>query len=144
MRSVAKGPLTESIECYLAHKRALGKQLIKTGGMLHLLDDFLLTRDIADARQIVAADLDAFVASRPRHSAASYNGLIGAIRGLLDWMVIHDILPESPMQCELRRVLPSRRPFLFTPAQARCLLEAAQRLPSTPRAQNRGRSIAGS
>lgn len=38
MKGTPKGPLADSIERYLAHKRSLGKQLIKIGAMLQLLD----------------------------------------------------------------------------------------------------------
>jgi len=134
----AKGPLADSIELYLAHKRSLGKELAKVEPMLLLLDRYLLTQGVAELGQITAAHIDAFVASRPRRSPRSYNGLIGAIRGLLDWMVVHEVLLESPFRCEARRVTPPRRPFLFNPDQARRLLEVAEQLPSNPRAQTRG------
>jgi integrase len=133
-----RGPLADSIERYLAHKHSLGKQLTKVGAMLRLLDGYLLSHGVPDERQISSADLQAFIASRPRPSPRSYNGLIGAIRGLLDWMVVHEILPESPLHCESRRVTPTSKPFLFSPADARRLLEVASKLPSTPRVQNRG------
>jgi integrase len=133
-----KGPLADSIELYLAHKRSLGKELAKVEPMLLLLDGNLLAQGVAELLQITAAHIDAFVASRSRRSPRSYNGLIGAIRGLLDWMVVHEVLPESPLRCETRRVTPPRRPFLFNPDQARRLLEVAEQLPSNPRAQRRG------
>ena len=134
----AKGPLAQSIELYLAHKRSLGKQLATVGPMLHLLDRSLLARGIAELRQITPADLESFVAGRPRHSSRSYNELIGALRGLFDWLVVQEALPESPLRCASRRVTPSRRPFLFNPEQARNLLKVAGQLPSNPRAQARG------
>lgn len=138
MKAAPKGPLADSIERYLAHKHSLRKQMTKVGSMLHLLDGYLLARGVANERQIASADLEAFIASRPRRSPRSYNGLVGAIRGLLDWMVIHEILPESPLRCESRRVTLPARPFLFSRADARRLLELASELPSNPRAQNRG------
>jgi integrase len=130
--------LADSIALYLAHKHSLGKQLAKVGSMLHLLDGYLFAQGVAELRQITAAHIDAFVASRPRHSARSYNALVGAVRGLLDWMVVHEVLPESPFRCETRRVTSTRRPFLFDPGQARRLLQLAEQLPSNPRAQTRG------
>ena len=133
MKDSPNGPLAGSIERYLAHKHSLGKQLTKGGAMLHLLDGYLLSRGVPNERQITSADLEAFVASRPRPSPRSYNGLVGAIRGLLDWMVVHEILPESPLHCESRRVTSLARPFLFGPTDARRLLESASELPSNPR-----------
>jgi hypothetical protein len=86
--------------------------LAKVGPMLHWLDSYLLDHDVAELHQITSAHLDAFIASRPRPSPRSYNGLIGAVRGLLDWMVVHELLPRSPLGCETRRVTPTLRPFV--------------------------------
>jgi integrase len=138
MKSTPKGPLADGIELYLAHKRSLGKQLAKVSPMLHLLDGYLLAQGVAELRQLTPTHIDGFVASRPRPSPRSYNGLIGSLRGLFDWMVIHEVLPESPVRCKVRRGPPTRRPFLFSPDQARTLLEAAAQLPSNPGALNRG------
>lgn len=138
MKSKVRGPLADSIDLYLAHKRSLGKQLLKAGQILFLLDDYLLKQDIAELLQIAPSHIDGFVAARPRHSSRSYNGLLGALRGLFDWMVVHEALSVSPMRCESRRVTPTRRPFLFDREQARLLLEVAGQLPSSPRAQSRG------
>jgi integrase len=138
MKSRTKGPLAEDIERYLAHKHALGKQLDKVGPMLYLLDGYLITNGVVEIRQITPAHVNGFVGGRPRHSPRSYNGLIGALRGLFDWMVVHEVLPESPLRCEARRITTPRRPFLFDIVQARRLLEAAAKLPSSPRAQARG------
>jgi site-specific recombinase XerD len=138
VKSNPKGPLVGSIDLYLAHKRSLGKQLVKVGPMLHLLDGYLLARGVAELRQVTPTHIDEFVASRPRHSPRSYNGLIGALQGLFDWMVVHEVLPVSPVECKTRRAAQTRRPFLFDPDQARSLLEAAAKLPSNPRALGRG------
>jgi integrase len=138
MKKPTKGPLTDGITLYLAHKRSLGKGLVKVEPMLRLLDGYLFAHGVAEREQMTAALIGAFIASRPRHSPRSYNGLIGAVRGLLDWMVVHEMLPESPLRCETRRVTSPRRPFLFNRDQARRLLEVAEQLPSNPRAQTRG------
>jgi integrase len=130
--------LADSIELYLAHKRSLGKQLIKVGAMLLLLDGHLLEQGVGTPGQITPAHIEAFVASRPRRSPRSYNVLLSALRGLFDWLVVHEMLPTSPLRCQPRRVTPGRRPFLFTPEQAQVLLDAAGRLPDNPRAQARG------
>jgi hypothetical protein len=86
MKSKVRGPLADSIDLYLAHKRSLGKQLVKVGQILFLLDDHLLKEDIAELSKIASSNVDGFVASRPRHSSRSYNGLLGALRGyLIGW-----------------------------------------------------------
>lgn len=138
MTNETKGPLADSIALYLAHKHSLGKQLTKVGSMLHLLDRYLLAQGIAELLQVTPAYIEGFISSRPRHSSRSYNGLIGAVRGLFDWMVAHELLTESPVHCGVRRITDTRRPFLFDVEQARRLLEVAVQLPSNPRAQNRG------
>lgn len=138
MKHRMRGPLADSIDRYLAHKRSLGKQLITVGEDLRRLDDYLHTQKVLEIQQITAAHLAGFVASRPRHSARSYNQLIRAIRGLLDWMVVHELLPESPLRCETRRVSSPRPPFLFNLGQAARLFEVAEQLPSTVGAPNRG------
>lgn len=138
MKSSARGPLAESIELYLAHKRSLGKQLAKVGPMLCLLDGYLSGQGVTELDKLTPAHIEGFAVSRPRRSARSYNGLIGALRGLFDWLVVHEVLLESPMRCEARRAVTVRRPFLFEPEQARRLLEAAAQLPSNPRALDRG------
>jgi integrase len=137
VRTTQKGPLADSIELYLAHKRSLGKQLIKVGAMLHLMDRYLLALGVSKLGLITSAHLEEFVASRQR-SPRSYNSLIGSLRGLFDWLVVHDVLSASPLRCEPRRVKPGRRPFLFSAEQVQVLLDAAARLPDNPRAQARG------
>jgi integrase len=138
MKSHAQGPLAAAIDLYLAHKRALGKRLFKIGQLLYLLDSYLLEQRVAELHHLTPSHIDGFVASRPRHAPRSYNGLIGALRGLFDWLVVQEILPESPVRCEPRRVTAGLRPFLFDPDQVRRLLEAARQLPGNPRAQDRG------
>src|SRR6266566_1516666 len=131
-----KGALTHSIDLYLAHKRALGKQLVKAAAMLRLLNSYLVAQKVVELSQITPAHLEDFVRSRPRHSR-SHNVLIGDLRGLFDWLVVQKILPESPLHCASRRVTPSRRPFLFNAEQARRLLDAAGQLPNNPHAPAR-------
>ena len=70
MKSETKGPLADSIELYLAHKRSLGKELAKVGPMLLLLDRYLLAQGVAEIRQITTAHIEAFVVSRPRRAPA--------------------------------------------------------------------------
>lgn len=75
MKSTMKGPLADGIARYLAHKHALGKQLVKVGPMLYLLDRYLVESGVKEISQITLADISRFVESRPRHSSRSYNGL---------------------------------------------------------------------
>jgi site-specific recombinase XerC len=123
MKSKVRGPLADSIDLYLTHKRSLGKQLAKVGQLLFLLDDYLIKQDVVELSQILSSHVESFVATRPRHSSRSYNGLLGGLRGLFDWMVVHEVLSVSPMRCESRQVTPTRRPFLFNPEQAAFFLK---------------------
>ena len=138
MKTASKGPLAASIDLYLAHKSSLGKLLTKEGATLYLMDGYLIEQNVTDLSQITPTHVEQFVAARPRHSPRSYNLLVGALRRLFDWLVVHEVLPVSPLRCEPRRVTPGLRPFLFNPAQVRQLLHAAGQLPSNPRAQGRG------
>jgi hypothetical protein len=76
MKSSVRGPLADSIDLYLAHKRSLGKQLVKVGQLLFLLDGYLVTEDVTELSQIASSHMEGFVATRPRHSSRSYNGLL--------------------------------------------------------------------
>jgi site-specific recombinase XerD len=138
MKNNFTGPLDSHINRYIAHKRSLGKQLVKVESILHLLDGFLSARGMLTLSQITPDHIDAFVASRQRKSVGSYNGLLGAVRGLFDWMVAHEILPESPLHCPSRRIITAFRPFLFSAEQVRHLLTLAGTLPNNPRALFRG------
>jgi integrase len=137
MKTDAQTPLANHIEAYLAHKRALGKQLQKAGSMLHLLDRYLLEEGVAEPRQITPALLEGFMRSRPRHSSRSYNILLGTLRGLFDWLIGQEVLASSPLLIAPRRVVPGRRPFIFNADQARRLLDAAGQLPDNPFAPRR-------
>ncbi len=75
--------------------------------------------------QLTPALLDDFLASRPRSRPRSFNHLLGVVGCLLDWAVSQQLLDVSPLRARRRRVTASRIPFLFDPAQARQLLEAA-------------------
>jgi hypothetical protein len=54
----AKGPLAHTIDLYLAHKRALGKQLVNDAKMLRVLDGYLFAEGIAELFQITPAHLE--------------------------------------------------------------------------------------
>lgn len=95
------GPLAKSIKVYLAHKYSLGKQLVKQGAMLYMLDGYLSAQGVTNLGQITPAHIEAFVNSRVRPMPRSYNELLGALRGLFDWLVAHEVLPESPFDANL-------------------------------------------
>jgi len=138
MKTDAQTPLARHIEAFLAHKRALGKQLDKAGLMLHLLDRYLLEQGTTEPGQITPALLEGFMRSRPRSSSRSYNTLLGSLRGLFNWLVGQEVLTSSPLLIAPRRIVPGHRPFLFDADDAKRLLDAAGQLPGNPRAPGRG------
>src|SRR5262249_6624090 len=88
--------------------------------------------------ELTPALLEDFLASRPRSRPRSFNHLLGVVRCLLDWAVTGGLLEASPLAARRHRVTAARIPFLFDPAQARQLLDAAAALPDNPRGPARG------
>ena len=82
--------------------------------------------------------VEAFIANRRRSTARSYNNLLGIIRRLFEWLMIHELIAESPVRLRPRRDRTDRVPFIFDLALARQLLAAAGRLPDKPRGPARG------
>lgn len=130
--------LAEPIGAFLAHKRALGRRFASEEKALHLLDRYLFDQQIGSIEAITPAVLESFLVSRPRCSPRSFNHLLGITRRLFEWMVTQELIPACPLTTSRRRVTQQRTPFIFNPEQARCLLEAAARLPSRPGAPDRG------
>jgi integrase len=123
---------------FLAHKRALGRKYQTEEATLRLLLAFAAHHDVDELDQLTPALLDAFVASRPRTRARSFNHLVGALGCFLDWTVAQQRLPASPLRCTRRRQTSHELPFLFDVASARRLLARAAALPDNPRAPGRG------
>jgi integrase len=132
--------LASAIADYLAHKRALGRKFHTEEATLRLLLAFAGQHDVASLRQLTPCLLDEFIASRPRQRARSFNHLVGVVGCFLDWAITQRRLEASPLRRTRRRETAQRLPFLFAPAQARRLIEAAAALPDNPRATGRGRT----
>ena len=132
--------LETAVECFLEHKRALGRKYHSEEHELRLLVRFAAGRNARRLGQLTPALLQDFLASRPRPRPRSFNHLLGVVEGLLDWAVTHELLEVSPLQVRRRRVTSARIPFLFDTVQARRLLEAAAVLPDNSRARQRGPS----
>ena len=139
--------MTETIACaverFIAHKRAHGRKYHSEARELALLVRFAAGRDISCLGELTPALLEDFLASRPRPHPRSFNHLLGVVRCLLDWAVTWGLLETSPVQARRHRVTAARIPFLFDPAQARQLLDAAAALPDGPRAPARGPTYHG-
>jgi len=130
--------LAEPITAYVEAKQAVGCRFATDARALRLLDRFLVAHEITTLDAITADIIDAFLRSRPRADPKSYNQLLGHLRRLFDRLVLHGIIAASPVQAVVRREAPRRRPFLFTAAQIRQLLEHARALPDRNRGPQRG------
>lgn len=130
--------LAEAMEQFLVHKRALGRRYDTEERHLLLLDRFLVAEQVAHQEDITAELLEAFLLSRPRHSPKSHNQLLGAVRRLLDWMVVQEMLAHSPLRAKPRRETGPRLPVILDPPLVRALLDLAAQLPDRPRAPLRG------
>ena len=123
---------------FLAHKRALGRKYHTEEATLRLLLAFTRHHGVEDLHQLTPSLLEAFVASRPRARARSFNHLVGVVGCFLDWAVAQQRLEASPLRRTRRHETDLRLPFLFDAIQARRLLEAAAALPDNSRAAGRG------
>ncbi len=127
-----------AVEQFIAHKRAHGRKYHSEARELVLLVRFAAGHQVSCLSGLTPALLEDFLGSRPRARPRSFNHLLGVVRCLLDWAVTWQLLEASPLQARRRRVTEQRIPFLFDPAQARQLLDAATALPDSPRAPARG------
>jgi integrase len=123
---------------YLAHKRALGRKFDTEEATLRLLLAFSDQHGVHGLGELTPALLDAFVASRPRKRARSFNHLVGVICCFLEWAVAQERLQGCLLRRTRRRETDVRLPFLFDLGQVRRLLDAAAALPDNPRAVGRG------
>ncbi len=133
-----RSPLAAGIQQYVAFKRALGRRFATEERALRLLDRFLVEHRVQSTEEISPEIVATFLASRPRTGPKSYNNLLGIVRRLLNWLVVHGALRSSPLRVKPRRETAHRLPFLFDQPTARRLLEAAACIPDGPRAPLRG------
>lgn len=131
-------PLAPFIRQYLSVKRAMGCKFASEDRMLRLLDRFLDDLGVKTVDTIDATCLEAFMASRRRVNARSYNHLLGVVRRLFDWMVSQQVLKTSPLQSKPHSESARQIPFLFPPEAIKRLLAQAGALPEYPRAPLRG------
>lgn len=131
-------PVSDTVEGFLEHKRAIGRKYLSEEAELRLLVRFAQQRRVTRVDQLTAALLEDFFASRARVRPRSFNHLVGVVACLLDWTVNQGLLTVSPLTTRRRRTSPDRLPFLFDATQARRLLDAAAALPDNPRAAQRG------
>jgi site-specific recombinase XerD len=133
LRSFLAGP----INAFLQFKRALGRRYRTEAAALRLLDVYVTEHRFIALEQIDTPVIDAFLASRPRKHARSYNHLVGAVRRFFDWALMQGLVDHNPVTATPRRVNGQRIPYLFSLDDAKRLLEAARGLRSWSRAPHR-------
>ena len=129
------GSLAIAAADFLAHKRALGRKYLAEEATLRLLLVFSEQQGLTELDELTTVFLDAFVASRRRTRARSFNNLVNIVGGFLEWTVVQQRLETSPLRRVHRRETDQRLPFLFDTMKARRLLEAAAALPDNARAR---------
>jgi site-specific recombinase XerD len=130
--------LADSITGFLGHQRALGKRFATEEAALRLLDRYLVEQEVGKIEQISSAVLEAFLISRPRTTARSYNHLVSVLGRLFRWLVAQQRLAHSPMNARPHRCTQQRAPFLFEPCEVERLLRLAAQLGDGPHSHQRG------
>lgn len=133
LRSLLAGP----INVFLQYKAALGRKFQTEAAALRLLDSFIADRCVVALDQIDSRLIDAFLASRPREHARSYNHLVGVTRRFFAWALVQGIVERNPVDASPRRVTGQRIPYLFSLAEAQRLLDAARSMRTRPKAPHR-------
>ena len=126
-----------AMQAFLLHHRALGKRFDSEEWTLRLFDRYLVGRKVPSLTAITPELVTAFVGSRPRPAAKSYNLLLSVLRRWFDWLVAQEWIGESPLNLRPRRPNGTRPPFVFKQAQVRELLALAGQLPDNPTASQR-------
>ena len=131
--------IESAVAGFIAHKRAIGRKYVSEEAELALLVRFARSCGAITMTDLTPAVIEAFLASRPRSRPRSFNHLRGVLGCLLDWAAVNELITISPLTVPRRRVTSVRLPFLFSPAQARRLLDAAAALPEARCAPAAGR-----
>jgi integrase/recombinase XerD len=130
--------LAEPMAQFLAHHRALGKRFDTEASTLQLLDRYLLEQQVTTLEAMTPALLEAFLGTRPRASARSYNHLLNVLQRFFAWLERQGLLRPNPLHSRPRRATAQSLPFLFEPAQVAQLLRLAEDLPDARRTRRRG------
>ena len=133
LRSLLAGP----ISVFLQYKTALGCKFQTEAAALRLLDSFIADRCVVVLDQVDSRLIDAFLASRPREHARSYNHLVGVTRRFFAWALVQGIVERNPVNARPRRTTGQRIPYLFSLAEAQRLLDAARSMRTRPKAPHR-------
>jgi len=132
------GPFADEMAAFLKYKRQLRKSYLTEEFDLRLFDRYLHQQEITEKQKVTNIVVEAFLNSRPRKTSRSYNSLLGALRRFFAWLVMQEILSQSPVCIQPRRRGIARRPFILSCAQVEQLLNAAVNLRTTKHAPRRG------
>jgi site-specific recombinase XerD len=133
LRSVLAAPIT----AFVQYKNALGCKYRTEAAALHLLDGYVTERHVVTLDEIDSGLVDAFLASRPRERARSYNHLVGVTRRFFAWALMQGMIERNPVDARPRRVTGQRIPYLFSLDDAKRLLEVARSMRTRPKAPHR-------
>lgn len=131
--------LGNQIDRFLAYHRALGKQFDSEQWALRLLDRYIADQpDVVEIEHITPALVNQFLLSRPRTNNRSYNHLLNVLQRLFRWLIVQQVLIESPVKARPRSTRQQRIPYLFERSEVEQLLDLAAQLPDAPHAHRRG------
>jgi site-specific recombinase XerD len=131
-------PLAGAMTRFLEHKRALGRRYETEAAALRLFNRYLAEQQIATVAEITPAVIDAFLLSRPRRRARSFNHLRGVLARFFTWLVSRELVPSSPVRTPTRPGRESRIPFILSADQVRVLVEQAAHLRTVRGTTHRG------
>ena len=112
-----KSCLADRIRDFLAYHRALGKRFASEEDSLRMLDRYLLIQSVTTPQAITPTLLETFVTCRPRQ-ARGFNTLLSTLRRFCDWLVLHEVLAQSPLKVQPRFCPPPAR--LLSLTNCRC------------------------
>jgi len=124
--------IADAIACYLQTKRALGCNFNSEERALHLFARCLAEWNITYVDQVTDRCVDRFIAPRPLEPR-SFNGLLGCVRRLFEWLVDQNEISVSPVRTPVRRETSRRLPYLFQEETLRELIRLAEHLPDWSR-----------
>lgn len=130
--------LADGIQAYLEYKRAVKRKFHTEEMALRLLDRYLLEHRITALTAITPLVIEDFLASRPRKHPRSYNHLLGVTRRLFAWLVVQSRIECSAVRIRAKKSTAQLQPYLFSPDQAKQLLDLAASLPDRPKGPDRG------
>lgn len=132
------GPFSDDMTAFLKYKRQLRRRYVTEEFDLRLFGRYLNERRITEKQHVTNIVVEAFLNSRPRKTARSFNSLLGTLRRFFAWLVMQEIISHSPVCVLPKRRGIARRPFILNRAQAELLLNAAAKLRTTRHAPRRG------